>query len=110
MRLFLAAFCLTGAITASTAFAKTDEPLTGGSTSPGHTRFELSPAEEYVTARSRTEAMHREAIIRHYDWMGYNFARPNVNANPMFNAVVPVRTRRIYSSPGYWIDTRGYGF
>ncbi len=110
MRLFLAAFCLTGAITASTGFAGNDEPLTGGSTSPGHARFEVSPVQEYLTARARAETMHREAVMRHYDWIGYNFARPNVNSDPFFNAVVPVRTRRIYSNPGYWFDSRGYGF
>jgi len=109
MRLFLAAFCFTAAITASTGFAGNDEPLTGVSSSPGHARFEVSPAQEYLIARARAETMHREAIIRHYDRIGYNFARPNVNSNPFFNAVVPVRTRRIYSNPGYWIESRGYG-
>jgi hypothetical protein len=103
MRLFLAAFCLSAAITASTAFAQNDEPLSGGTGSPGRARFEVS-------ARARAETMHREAIIRHYDWMGYNFATPTVNADPFNNAAPVVRTRRIYSYPGYWIDSRSYGF
>jgi hypothetical protein len=110
MRLFLAAFCLSAAITASTAFAQNDEPLTGGTGSPGHARFESSPAKEYLVARARTETMHREAIIRHYDWLGYNFATPSVNSDPFNNAAPVVRTRRIYSYPGYWIDSRAYGF
>ncbi|MCY2984832.1 MAG: hypothetical protein NTY15_14510 [Planctomycetota bacterium] len=110
MRLFLAAFCLSAAITASTAFAQNDEPLTGGTGSPGHARFETSPAKEYLVARARTETMHREAIIRQYDWMGYNFATPSVIADPFNNAAPVVRTRRLYSYPGYWIDSRSYGF
>ena len=110
MRLFLAAFCLSGIITASSAFAGNDEPLTGGSASPGHARFEVSPAQEFLTARARADSMHRDAILRHYDWVGYNFARPNVSTDPFFNAVVPARTRRIYSSPGYWSDFRGYAY
>jgi hypothetical protein len=110
MRLFLAAFCLSAAITASTAFAQNDEPLTGGTGSPGHARFEANPAKEYLVQRARAETMHREAIIRHYDWIGYNFATPTVNSAPFFNTAPVVRTRRIYSYPGYWIDSRSYGF
>ncbi len=114
MRLFLAAFCLAGAITASTSFAdnlaNNDEPLTGGTGSPGYARFEVSPAQEYLIARARAETMHREAIVRQYDWMGYNFARPVVNSDPFFNAQTPLRTRRLYSYQGYWVDSRMYGF
>ena len=110
MRLFLAAFCLSAVITASTAFAGNDEPLTGGTGSPGHARFEVSPVQEYLVARARVETMHKQAIIRTYDWMGYNFAAPTVNSDPFNNAQPLVRTRRIYSSPGYWIDSRAYGF
>jgi hypothetical protein len=110
MRLFLAAFCLSAAITASTSLAQSDEPLTGGTGSPGHARFETSPAKEYLVARARMATMHSEAIIRQYDWMGYNFATPSVNADPFNNAAPVVRTRRIYSYPGYWIDSRSYGF
>ncbi len=110
MRLFLAAFCLTGALTAATAYAENDEPLTGGTETPGHARFEVSPGQQYLTARARAETMHREAVMRQYDWMGYNFGQPNINADIFFNARPPVRTRRIYSYPGYWMDTRTYGF
>ncbi len=110
MRLFLAAFCLAGAATASTAFADNDEPLTGGTGSPGYARFEVSPAQEYLIARARAETMHREAIVRQYDWMGYNYARPIVNSDPFFNAQTPLRTRRLYSFQGYWVDSRMYGF
>jgi len=109
MRFFLAAFCLSAAITASTAFAH-DEPLTGGTGSPGRARFETSPAKEYLVDRARAETMQRETILRHYDWMGYNFATPKVNADPFNNAAPVVRTRRIYSYPGYWMDSRSYGF
>ena len=110
MRLFLAVFCLTGAITASTSFAENDEPLTGGTGSPGNARFEVSPAHEYLVARARADSMHRDAIIKQYDWMGYNFGRPNINPDLYFNALPPVRTRRIYNYPGYWVDSRLYGF
>ena len=110
MRLFIASFCLTGAITASTSFAGNDEPLTGGTGSPGHARFEVSPAQEYLVARARAETMHREAIVRQYDWMGFNFGRPNINADVFSNAQPVVRMRRIYSYPGYWIDSRSSGF
>lgn len=110
MRLFIASFCLTGAITASTSFAGNDEPLTGGTGSPGHARFEVSPAHEYLVARARAESMHREAIVRQYDWIGFNFGRPNINADVFNNAQPVVRTRRIYSYPGHWIDSRSSGF
>ena len=110
MRLFLAAFCLTGAISASTAFAENDEPLTGGTGSPGHARFETSPAQEYLVARARAETTHREAIMRQQDWMGYNFGRPTINADIFYNANPPVRIRRIYSYPGLWVDSRTNGF
>ena len=110
MRLFLAAFCLTGAISDSTAFAENDEPLTGGTGSPGHARFDVSPAHEYHVARARAETIHREAIMRQHDWMGYNFGRPTINADIFYNANPPVRIRRIYSYPGLWVDSRNYGF
>lgn len=109
MRLFLAAFCLTGAITAATAFAQNDEPLTGGTVVAGHARFEVGPAQQYLVARARAETMHREAVIRQYDWIGYNFSQPN-NADIFYNARPPVRTRRIYSYPGFWMDSRTYGY
>jgi len=100
MRLFLLTFCFTGAITASTAWA--DEPLTGGTGTPGHARFEPSPAHAYLVARSRAEKEHRDSIVKYYDWMGYDISRPTVNAVGFFLAPPPVRTRRIYSYPGYW--------
>lgn len=106
MRLFLAAFCLTAVITASTSYAQNDEPLTGGTSVPGSARFDISPAHEYLVARARAETMHREAIIRQYDWMGYDFARPTVNAGVYYVAQPPVRTRRIYSYSGLWLDAR----
>lgn len=112
MRLFIATVCLTGAITASTsfAFAQNDEPLTGGSLSAGRARFEVTPAQEYLVARARAETMHREAIIRHYDWMGINLGRPTINSDVFNNAPSVVRTRRIYSYPGFWSDSRSAGF
>lgn len=110
MRLFLAAFFLSGAITASSAFAGNDEPLAGGTATPARTRPELTAGQEFLIARARADSLHRDALLRHYDWIGYNYARPNVSTDPFFNAVVPVRTRRIYSSPGYWSDFRGYGY
>jgi len=110
MRLFIASFCLTGAITASISFAGNDEPLTGGTGSPGHARFEVSPAQEYLVARARTERMHRDAIIRQRDWMGFDFGRPNINSDVFNNAQPVVRMRRIYSYPVYWIDSRSSGF
>ena len=110
MRLFLAAFCLTGAISSSLVFAENDEPLTGGTGSPGRARFEVSPAQEYLVARARAETMHREAIMRQHDWMGYNFARPTINADIFYNANPQLRIRRIYSYPGLWVDSRSYGF
>ena len=94
MRLFLAAFCLTGVFSSSPIFAQNDEPLTGGTGSPGHARFEVSPAHEYLVARARAETMHREAIMKQHDWMGFNFARPTINADIFYNANPPLRIRR----------------
>jgi hypothetical protein len=103
MRLFLATAFLT------TAFGTSDEPLTGGTGSPGHARFDPSPAHEYLVAKARSESAHREAIVRAYDWMGYNFGRPAVNSEPFLNAAPLVRSRRIYSFPGFWQDSRAVG-
>lgn len=110
MRLFIATVCLTGAITASTSFAGNDEPLTGGSGVPGNARFEVSPAHEYLVARARADSMHRQAILRHYDWLGINVGRPNINSDVFNNAAPVIRTHRIYSYPGFWSDSRSTGF
>ena len=64
----------------------------------------------YLVARARADSMHRDAIIKQFDWMGYNFGRPNINPDMYYNALPPLRMRRIYSYPGYWSDSRIYGF
>ena len=109
MRLFLAAFCLTGVFSSSPIFAQNDEPLTGGTALAGHARFEVSPAQQYLVARARAETIHRDAVIRHYDWVGYNFGQPTYS-NIYYDARPPVRSRRFYGYPGYWMDSRTYGF
>ena len=110
MRLFFATVCLTGAISASTCYAGNDEPLTGGSGAPGQARFEVSPAHEYLVARARAESMHRQAIMQHYDWLGINIGRPNINSDVFHTAAPIIRTHRIYSYPGFWGNTRSTGF
>jgi hypothetical protein len=110
MRLFLVSFALSAILTAATALAQNDEPLTGGSAIQQRARFEVSPAQQYLVARARSESMERAAFLRHYDWMGYDYAHPQVNAGVFTLAQPPLRIRRYYSYPGVFIDSRGYGY
>jgi hypothetical protein len=110
MRLFLVAVGLSAAITSSTAFAQSDEPLTGGSVTPRSARFEETPAQQYLIARARAEAMSRQSLLNYYHSIGFDYGRPEINSGVFYNAQAPVRTRRIYSFPGMYMDSRAYGF
>jgi hypothetical protein len=110
MRLFLIAFALSAVFTAATSFAGNDEPLTGGSKAPGNARFEVTAAQQYLTAKAQANYVHRQSILNHYDWIGLDYGRPMVNAGVFTLAQPPIRTRRIIVSPGQFVDMRGYGF
>jgi hypothetical protein len=110
MRLFAIVFCLTAVLTASSAFAGSDEPLTGGTPLPRSARFDATEAQQYLVAKARSDAMHRQSILNHYDWTGVNFGRPTINAGVFFLAEPPARVRRITMFPSAYVDARGYGF
>jgi hypothetical protein len=110
MRLFLVAVGLSAAITSATAFAQSDEPLTGGSIAPRSARFEVTPAQEYLIARARADAMNRQSLLNFYHSIGFDYGRPEINSGVFYNAQAPVRTRRIYSFPGMYMDSRTFGF
>jgi len=42
--------------------------------------------------------------------MGVDFAHPQVNAGVFTMAPAPFRVRRMVSFPGFYMDSRGYGF
>jgi hypothetical protein len=113
MRLFLLTFCLSSILTSLSAFAQNSEPLTGGSELRTSARFEVSPVQQYLTARARADSEHRSAIVKYYDMIGYNYAQPTINAGVSTLAPPPVRTRRIYMYPGsgtFYQSTNTYGF
>jgi hypothetical protein len=110
MKLFLVAFLATAVLTASVSLAGDGEPLTGGTKSPGYARFEVSPAQQYLTARAQAHAQHRQAVLNYYDWMGLDYGRPLTNSGVLMIAQPPVHIRRIYTYPGAYIDSRAYGF
>jgi hypothetical protein len=99
MRLFLLSFCLTALFTSLSAVAQEQQPLTGGSAQPRSARFETSPAKQYLVARARADAEHRDAIVKYYDLIGYNYAQPTINAGVFTLAPAPVRNRRLYMFP-----------
>jgi len=111
MRLLLLSFFATAFLTASSSlFAQNEESLRGGSSTPNMARFEVSAAQQYFVARARSAAQHRDAIRYHYDAMGVDFAHPQVNAGVFTMAPAPFRVRRMVSFPGFYMDSRGYGF
>ncbi|MEQ1830706.1 MAG: hypothetical protein ABL921_32445 [Pirellula sp.] len=110
MRLFMFAFGLSAVLTATSAFAGNDEPLTGGTKAPGHARFEVTPAQQYLVAKARSDAMHRQSILNHYDWMGVDYGRPLTNAGVFTLAPPPVRVRRVYLYPGQYAESFGYSY
>jgi len=110
MKLFLASFLLAAFVTASASVVHGDEPVAGGSGLPRSARFTVSPAQELLTARAREERIHREAVLRHYDWIGYNYGAPTVNAGVFYLAQPPVRTRPMFAYPGVWVHAPSYGF
>ena len=110
MRLFLVAVGLSAAITTSTAFAQFDEPLASGSVTPRNARFEETPAQQYLIARARADAMNRQNILNYYHSIGFDYGHPQINSGVFYNAQPPVRIRRIYSYPGVYMDSRAHGF
>lgn len=110
MRLFLISFAVSAILTASTAFAENDEPLSTGSKAPGSARFEVTPVQQYLTAKARADVMHRTALMQYYDWAGVDYGRPLINAGVFTLAQPPMRTRRIYAFPGQYVDVRSSGY
>lgn len=100
MRLFLATFCLTALLTSLSAMGQSDEPLTGGSEQRQNARFEVSAAKRYITARAQANAAHRDAIVKYYDMIGYDYAHPTINAGMATFAPAPVRIGRTYPFTG----------
>lgn len=100
MRLFLVSFCLSIFVTSLSALGQDTTPLTGGSQPLPSARFEVSPVQQYLTARARADSEHRDAIVKYYDSIGYNYAQPTINAGVFTLAPAPVRARRIYMFPG----------
>lgn len=113
MRLSLVSFCLTATLTGLSAFAQDSDPLTGGSEPRRSARFEISPAQQYITARARAVSEHRDAIVKYYDSIGYNYAQPTINPGMSTLAPPPVRMRRFYMVPSagtFYQSGGGFGF
>lgn len=113
MRLFALAFIVSAILTTASACAQDSAPLTGGSApdkGPGWARFQESPAHALIVARAREKAAHMDAISRHYDWIGYDYAHPPVNAIMTTYSTPVQRTRRFVSGPGYFFENRIYGY
>lgn len=105
MRLFFAAVTISAFLTPVCCFAKFDEPLTTSGTQsprslePGWARFEPSASQQYRIDRAREQRLHGESIIRYYDAIGYNYARPTMNSG-FYN--IPL------APPARYIWRRGY--
>lgn len=94
MRLFSVAFALSAFLTAASAFAQTDEPLTSGSQSipqiqPGSARFQESLSHQIRVEKAREDRAHRQSLLRYYDAIGYDYAHPVMNSGTFSIPIAP---------------------
>jgi hypothetical protein len=104
MRLFAIAFALSACLTAVSAFADNNEPLTSGSPSerrlePGWARFQEDPAHTYRVERARERQIYGESLLRYYTAVGYDYSHPVMNAGTFS---LPI------AQPGRYVYRRGF--
>jgi hypothetical protein len=63
-------------------------------------RFETTPAQEYLVRRARADREHRTAMLRYYDSIGFTYGSPVVNGGTYYNLQSPNRYRRFF-----WINS-----
>lgn len=110
MRLFLIAFALSALTTAMTGTSFGQE-TTGSSSAPQPSaRFKESPARTYLIMRARQEADQRDALLRHYQAIGFNYGQPEIYGNTFFSAAPPNRNRRYMPANLYFTPNQAFGF
>lgn len=100
MRLFSIAFALSAFLTAASALAQTNEPLTSGSQSapriePGSARFQETLSHQIRVEKAREDRAHRQALLRYYDVVGYDYAHPVMNSGTFSIPIAP-RSRYVW--------------
>ncbi|MCU0720376.1 MAG: hypothetical protein MUC83_11780 [Pirellula sp.] len=94
MRLFSVAFALSAFLTAASAFAQTSESLSSGSQvapriEPGSARFQESLSHQIRVARAQENHAFRQSLLRYYETIGYDYARPVVNSGTFSMPIAP---------------------
>ncbi|MCU0711024.1 MAG: hypothetical protein MUC43_03115 [Pirellula sp.] len=109
MRLFSIAFALSAFLTAASAFAQSNESPNSGSQSapriePGSARFQETLSHQIRVERAREQRAYRQAMIRYYEAVGYDYARPVMNSGTFSIPIVPysrnVWPRNVIIIPG----------
>jgi hypothetical protein len=104
---FLSCFFL---LATSSVQAQQDEPLMGGSPASRSARFEESDSHLFRVARARAESNHRDTMLRQYDWMGFDYGRPTVNAGMYSMSANAFRRGRYFGIPGAFNDLRNFAY
>jgi hypothetical protein len=112
MRLFLIALALSAITTAMTGASFGQEPATSGSGSAPQpsARFKETPARTYLIMRARQESDQRDALLRHYQAIGFNYGQPEIYGNTFFSAAPPSRNRRFMPPNFYTTSNQAFGF
>ena len=100
MRLFCVSFGLSVVLTAATAIAQTsDTPSSGYQSSsrmePGSARFQQSLSHQIRVEKAREDRAHRQALLRYYEVIGYDYAHPVMNSGT-FSIPLPTPNRYIW--------------
>jgi hypothetical protein len=112
MRLFLIALAFSAITTAMTgaSFGQDPQATGSGSTRQPTARFNETPARTYLIMRARQESDQRDALLRHYQAIGFNYGQPEIYGNTFFSAAPPSRNRRFMPPNFYTTPNQPFGF